>query len=38
MAARTKRNFIAFDIEQKYVDMANKRCGYIFQTPTFDFE
>lgn len=34
MAARTKRNFIGFDIEQKYVDMANKRCNYIFQTPT----
>ena len=34
MAARTKRNFIGYDIEQKYVDMANKRCKYIFQTPT----
>jgi site-specific DNA-methyltransferase (adenine-specific) len=34
MAARTKRNFIGFDIEQKYADMANKRCKYIFQTPT----
>jgi len=34
MAARTKRNFIGFDIEQEYVDMANKRCNYIFQTPT----
>jgi len=34
MAARTKRNFIGFDIEQKYVEMANKRIKYIFQTPT----
>ena len=34
MAARTKRNFIGFDIEQKYVEMANKRINYIFQTPT----
>ena len=34
MAARTKRNFIGYDIEKKYVDMANKRCKYIFQTPT----
>ena len=34
MAARTKRNFIGFDIEKKYVDMGNKRCKYIFQTPT----
>ena len=34
MAARNKRNFIGYDIEQKYVDMSNKRCKYIFQTPT----
>jgi DNA modification methylase len=34
MAARNKRNFIGYDIEQNYVDMSNKRCKYIFQTPT----
>ena len=34
MAAKEKRNYIGFDIERKYVDMANKRCDAIKQQPT----
>lgn len=33
MALKEGRNFIGFDIEQKYVDYANKRCEKIKQTP-----
>jgi site-specific DNA-methyltransferase (adenine-specific) len=35
MAARSKRNFIGFDINKNYVDMSTARCKVIFKTPTF---
>ena len=34
MAAKENRNFIGFDIENKYVEMANKRCFEHLQTQT----
>ena len=34
MAAKEGRKFIGFDIEQKYVDMANKRVQTILRQPT----
>jgi DNA modification methylase len=33
MAAREGREFIGFDIEAKYVDMANKRAKRELSTP-----
>jgi len=34
MSAKEGRNFIAFDIEKKYVDMSNERCAKIINAPT----
>lgn len=34
MSIKEKRNFIGYDIEQKYVDMANKRVDKIVRNPT----
>jgi len=34
MSLKEDRNFIGFDIEKKYVDMANKRCYKIKSEPT----
>jgi len=34
MAAKENRNFIGFDIEPKYVEMATKRCQNILSQPT----
>jgi DNA modification methylase len=34
MALREKRNFIGFDTELKYVEMANNRCMEISKTPS----
>lgn len=33
MSAKEGRRFIGFDIEQKYVDMSNKRCNLILRQP-----
>jgi site-specific DNA-methyltransferase (adenine-specific) len=33
MSAKEGRNFIGFDIEQKYVDTSNKRCQWILRQP-----
>jgi len=33
MSAKEGRNFIGFDVEQKYVNMSNKRCLEILRTP-----
>jgi site-specific DNA-methyltransferase (adenine-specific) len=34
MSAKEKRRFIGFDIEQKYVDMANERCRQYLEQQT----
>ena len=34
MAAKEKRNYIGYDINQKYVDMANNRCNEVLNSPT----
>ncbi|MDZ7876057.1 MAG: site-specific DNA-methyltransferase [Saprospiraceae bacterium] len=34
MAAKEGRRFVGFDIEQKYVDMSNKRCKVHFDSPS----
>jgi len=34
MSVKEKRNFIAFEIEKKYVDMSNKRVKKIIDSPT----
>ena len=37
-AIRTNRRYIGIDIEQKYVDIANKRIGYELQQTKMDFK
>jgi len=34
MCAREKRNFIGFDVTEKYVTMGNDRCNEVFKTPS----
>lgn len=34
MCAKEKRNFIGFDVTEKYVKMGNDRCNEVFKTPS----
>jgi len=34
MSAKEKRNFIGFDVTEKYVTMGNDRCNEVFKTPS----
>lgn len=34
MCAKEKRNFIGFDVTEKYVTMGNDRCNEVFKTPS----